>query len=56
METQAKLMTGKETLRRLLKVKKTVQCEVLERYSNDPEYRAMFERSGRLNPTKNGNR
>lgn len=42
-------MTGKEKLRRLIDTKKQVQQEVKERYQNDPEYRAMFERLGELN-------
>ncbi|MEZ0483099.1 hypothetical protein [Fibrella aquatica] len=54
METQIKPMTGKEKLRRLLEVKEQVQREVLERYKNDPAYRAMFDRLGELNTTKSG--
>ncbi|MBO0929853.1 hypothetical protein [Fibrella aquatilis] len=44
METQAKPMTGKEKLRRLIDTKKQAQQEARDRYTNDAEYRAVFEK------------
>ncbi|GAB4053717.1 hypothetical protein GCM10028810_59900 [Spirosoma litoris] len=44
METPIKPMTAREKIRRLVEVKEQVQREARERYQNDPEYRAVFER------------
>ena len=44
METPTKPMTAREKIRKLVEVKEQVQREARERYQNDPEYRAVFER------------
>ena len=49
METPTKVMTAREKIRRLVEVKEQVQREAKERYQNDPEYRAIYERLEKKN-------
>ena len=49
METPTKPMTAREKIRKLVEVKEQVQREARERYQNDPEYRAVFERLEKKN-------
>ena len=49
METPTKPMTAREKIRKLVEVKEQVHREAEERYQNDPEYRAIFERLEKKN-------
>ena len=56
METPIKPMTAREKIRKLVEVKEQVQREVRERYQNDPEYRAIFERLREENAERRANK
>ncbi|MBD2755539.1 hypothetical protein [Spirosoma validum] len=49
MKTPPQPMTAREKIRKLVDVKAQVQREARERYQNDPEYRAVFERLEKKN-------
>lgn len=56
METPTKPMTAREKIRRLVEVKEQAQQEAQERYQNDPEYRAFFERLRREHAERRANK
>ncbi|WP_461091206.1 hypothetical protein [Spirosoma gilvum] len=56
METPTKPMTAREKIRKLVEVKEQVQREARERYQNDPEYRAIFERLDKKNAERRANK
>ncbi|MBC8151487.1 MAG: hypothetical protein H7Z72_01110 [Bacteroidetes bacterium] len=55
METPTKPMTPREKVRRLIEVKEQAQREARERYQNDPEYRAIFEKLRKENAERRAN-
>ena len=55
MEAPTKLITPQEKIRKLLDVKEQAEHEAKERYQNDPEYRAIFEKLRKENAERRAN-
>lgn len=55
METATKPMTPREKIQRLLDTKKQAERDAKERYQNDPEYRAIFEKLREENANRRAN-